>query len=203
MCAHISPPCQASFLLPHSPRSSRGTRPSSLGSTALPASPLFHTWWCAYASPNLPVHPTRPFLPCPQVHSLHLHLYFCPANRYICTIFSRLHIYALTYDICFSLSDWLHSSISAKSGFQTLSIRCFQKNSGLKLRTHPLFSDFTGTFLCRKQCHWPKGRDPQGNTTNSNWNMHQFNFTNNEYILHLIHSLIYLIFWLWEQEFYL
>ena len=24
---------------------------------------------------------------CPQLHSLHLHLYFCPADRFICTIF--------------------------------------------------------------------------------------------------------------------
>ena len=94
--------------------------------------------------------------------------------------FTRLHIYALIYDICFSLSDLLHSfSSSAKSGFQTLSIFCFQKNSNLKLRTHSLFSDFTGTFLYRKECHWPKGRDPQGNTANNDWNMYQFNFTNN------------------------
>ena len=38
-----------------------------------------------------------------------LRLYFCFTNRLICTIFSRFHIYALTYqyDICFSLSDCL------------------------------------------------------------------------------------------------
>ena len=37
---------------------------------------------------------TSLFLPCKQVHLYH---------------FSRFHIYTLTYDICFSLSDLLHS----------------------------------------------------------------------------------------------
>ena len=31
--------------------------------------------------------PPSPSLPCPHVHSLHLCLYSCPANRFICTIF--------------------------------------------------------------------------------------------------------------------
>ena len=49
---------------------------------------------------------------CSQVHSLHLSLYSCSTNRFISTIFllfSRFHLYALIYDICFSLSDLLHS----------------------------------------------------------------------------------------------
>ena len=40
----------------------------------------------------------------PQVCSLYLRLYSCPANRFISTIFSRFHIYALIYDTCFSLT---------------------------------------------------------------------------------------------------
>ena len=46
---------------------------------------------------------------CPHVCSVYLPLYFCTANKFICTIFSRVHIYALIYNICFSLSDLLHS----------------------------------------------------------------------------------------------
>ena len=45
--------------------------------------------------------------PCPQVHSLRLHLYSCPASRFIRTIyfsFFRFHIYVLAYSICFSLT---------------------------------------------------------------------------------------------------
>ena len=56
----------------------------------------------AYPSPS----------PCPQVHSLRLHLYSCPAPRFFRTIFFfffRFHIYVLAYGICFSLSDLLHS----------------------------------------------------------------------------------------------
>ena len=56
----------------------------------------------AYPSPS----------PCPQVHSLHLRLYSCPAPRFFRTFFFffvRFHIYVLAYGIGFSLSDLLHS----------------------------------------------------------------------------------------------
>ena len=55
----------------------------------------------AYTPPSL----------CPQVHSLHLCLYFCPAPRFFRTIFLKyiFHIYVLAYGICFSASDLLHS----------------------------------------------------------------------------------------------
>ena len=49
---------------------------------------------------------------CPQVHSLRLRLYSCPAPRFFRNIFFsffRFHIYVLVYGICFSLSDLLHS----------------------------------------------------------------------------------------------
>ena len=45
---------------------------------------------------------------CPQVPSLCLCLYSCPAVRFISTIFLD-SIYMLIYDICFSFSDLLHS----------------------------------------------------------------------------------------------
>ena len=49
--------------------------------------------------------PAYPSLsPCHQVHCLHLHLYSCPAPRFLRTIFkNRFHIYVLAYGICFSL----------------------------------------------------------------------------------------------------
>ena len=51
--------------------------------------------------------------PCPQLHSLCLHLYSCHVTRFIITSFFvvvvRFHIYVLAYNICFSLSDLLHS----------------------------------------------------------------------------------------------
>ena len=52
-----------------------------------------------------------PLLPplCPHLCSLHLHLYFFPANLFISNIFSGFHIYALIYDISFSVSYLLHS----------------------------------------------------------------------------------------------
>ena len=46
---------------------------------------------------------------CLYVCFLRLWLYFCFLYKIIYTNFSRFHIYALTYDICFSLSDLLHS----------------------------------------------------------------------------------------------
>ena len=42
-------------------------------------------------------------IPCLHICSLHLHLYSCPANRVICTIFPRFHIHVLIYDFFFLL----------------------------------------------------------------------------------------------------
>ena len=54
----------------------------------------FYTYCCIYVNPNLPIHPTTTTPPpstfppwCPYVCSLHLCLYFCPANWFIWTIF--------------------------------------------------------------------------------------------------------------------
>ena len=67
----------------------------------------------------------------PQLHvsticSLSLHLHCCPANRFIGTIFldsiyTYIYIYmcVCVYDICFSLSDLLHS---LKSNHFTLQV---------------------------------------------------------------------------------
>ena len=53
--------------------------------------------------------------PCPQVHSLHLCLYSCLSTRFVSTVFFRFHIYALAYNICFSLSDLLHCMTDSRS----------------------------------------------------------------------------------------
>ena len=63
-------------------------------------------YFCQCYSLNLS-HPL--LLPlCPQVHSLFLHLYSCPENRFISTIFSRFHMYVLVniFSFFFSLSFW-------------------------------------------------------------------------------------------------
>ena len=64
---------------------------------------------CQSQSPNSFHSPLPSPLIVSTVHYLHLHLQFCPENRFICTIFSRFHIYSLIFYICFCLSDLLHS----------------------------------------------------------------------------------------------
>ena len=66
--------------------------------------------------------------PCPQVHSLHLCLYSCPAPRFFRTFFFRFHIYVLAYGICFSLSDLLHSvwqTLGPSTSIQIVQFRFF------------------------------------------------------------------------------
>ena len=78
----------------------------------LPSSYLFYIRYSIYVNSTvtLPQLPPPLHLPCPQVHSLCLHLYSCLGIRFISTIFLffRFHIYVLAYGICFSLSDLLH-----------------------------------------------------------------------------------------------
>ena len=74
--------------------------------------------------------PAYPFLsPCPQVHSLPLRLYSSPAPRFIRTIlflfFFRFRICVFAYGICFSLSDFLHSSVSALGKDPSLPLSSF------------------------------------------------------------------------------
>ena len=48
-------------------------------------------------------HPFLTLTTCP--FSVSASRYTCPGNRYICTIFSKFHVYGLIYVICSSLSD--------------------------------------------------------------------------------------------------
>ena len=58
-----------------------------------------------------PLNSSKPPLPpwCPHVWPLHLCIYFCFANRFICTILLNSTSYTFIYDICFTLSDLIHS----------------------------------------------------------------------------------------------
>ena len=78
----------------------------------------------AYPSPS----------PCPQVHSLRLHLYSCPAPKFFRTIFFFFwfHIYVLAYSICFSLSDLLHSVWQTLGPSTSLQITQFRETVFLK-----------------------------------------------------------------------
>ena len=77
---------------------------------------------------------------CPQVHSLQLHLYSCPAPRFIRTIIYlfifRFHIYVFAYGICFSLSDLLHSvwqTLGPSTSLQITQFRFFLWLSNIPL----------------------------------------------------------------------
>ena len=61
----------------------------------------YYTFGSVYMSVLLSLCPTFPSPPppCPQVHSLCLHLYFCPATRFISTICFRFNLHALAYGI--------------------------------------------------------------------------------------------------------
>ena len=109
----ISPPSCASLPLPHSTLLGDHKAPSwsPCAMQLLPTS--YFTFGSVYMSMLLfhfiPAYPSPS--PCPPFYSLHLHLYSCPTPRFIRTLFFlfRFHIYVLAYNICFSLSDLLHS----------------------------------------------------------------------------------------------
>ena len=111
---HIHPlppesPCKPLSPSHHS-RSSQSTGLSSLYYSNSPL-PIYFTYGDVYIS--MPLNSSHPLLPrvCLQVHSLHLHLFSCPEiHQYA---FSRFHINALIYNICFSLSGILHSVLQA------------------------------------------------------------------------------------------
>ena len=110
---------------------------------------LFYTYWWIYVNPNLPIHTSRPcfprlvciclfstsvslFLPCKLVHLFH---------------FSRFHIYALIYDICFSLSDLLHSVWQSLG--PSMSLQMTQFRSFLWLSNIPFYIYTTSSLSIR------------------------------------------------------
>ena len=75
----------------------------------------FNTHQCVHVNLNLPIHHSKTPTPChfPPLASISL-FSTCVSQFLSCKSvhlyhFPRFHIYALIYDICFSLSDLLHS----------------------------------------------------------------------------------------------
>ena len=88
-----------------------------------------------YVNPNLSIHPTFPYPPwCPYICSLHLWLFFCFANKSPVP-FSRLHIWEVLYDICFSV--WLIHSLWHSLG-PSICLEMAQFRSFLWLSNTPL-----------------------------------------------------------------
>ena len=91
ICIYIySLPLEAPSL--HPPHPSRSSQNAELSSQFCTRAsyylPVLHTVICVYVKATLSAQLTHSFPSCiPQVHSWHLHLYSCPANRFICTIF--------------------------------------------------------------------------------------------------------------------
>ena len=75
----------------------------------------FYTYQCIHVNPNLPIHHTTTPSPCHFTPLVSIRLFstsvsqFLPCKPVHLYHFSRFHIYVLIYDICFSLSDILHS----------------------------------------------------------------------------------------------
>ena len=101
----------------------------------------FYTHQCIHVNPNHPIQHTH--LPPPLLSPLGVHtfaLYICVSISALQTSssipFSRFHIYALIYDICFSLSDLLHSvwqSLDASTSLQMTQFRSFLWLSNIPL----------------------------------------------------------------------
>lgn len=91
-CIHMHP----ALGLPPTPTHPRSSRSAELTSW-LPRSS--HQQLCAqqcvYVGPHLPACSTRPLPFCLPVSSLHLRLYSCPVNRFLCTTFLNMCEYTV------------------------------------------------------------------------------------------------------------
>ena len=109
----------------------------------------FYTHQCIHINPNLPIHHT----PTPTAHCfpplVSIRLFstsaslFLPCKPVPLYHFSRFHIYALIYDICFSLSDLLHSvwqSLDSSTCLQMTQFRSFLWLSNIPLHICTTFS---------------------------------------------------------------
>ena len=69
----------------------------------LPTSYLFYTRYCIYARAIFQSVSPSPSPLCLHIHFLHLRLYSCPENRFICTIFLySIHIWYLFFSFWFT-----------------------------------------------------------------------------------------------------
>ena len=106
---------------------------------------------CQSQSPNSSHHhPSATFPPwCPYICSLHLCLLFLSCKLVHLYHFSKFHIYALIYDICFSPSDLLHSVSQSLDPYMSLQMTQFC--SFLWLSNSPLYICTTSSFFIRSE----------------------------------------------------
>ena len=115
------------------------TQLKQLSSSRLPFKKTV-VYTCQSWSPN-PSHPHPP--------SVSIHLFFMSVSLFLlCEYvhlyhFSRFHIYALTYDICFSLSDLLHSVWQSLGPSTSLQMAQFNSFSWLSNIPFYLFTTFS------------------------------------------------------------
>ena len=69
-----------------------------------PTSYLFYTWYCTYVNAAFLIHPFLSY-PAVSTSSLHLHLYFFPANNFISTIFLDSICCNMILKGCLGLAD--------------------------------------------------------------------------------------------------
>ena len=116
----------------------------------------FYTHQCIPVNPNLPIHHTTPHPtsqpphPCRFPPLVSIRLFSASVSQFLCCKpvhlyhFSRFHMYALIHDICFSLSDLLHSvwqSLDASTSLQMTQFRSF-----LWLSNIPLYACTTSSL---------------------------------------------------------
>ena len=154
ICVHISPPSWVSSHLCHGRSLSR-----------VP----YRFWLIIYfihssiymlipISQFIPPHPFPSWCPY-QVYSVQLCLYYCFANSSFCKInarkkshFSRFHMYALIYDICFSLSDLLQyvwQSISSSTSLRVAQFCAFLWLSNILLYICTIFHFVYNVFFTK------------------------------------------------------
>ena len=104
---HISPPSWASLLCHPTPLGHLSVPDwDSCAVQQLPTNYLFYTWQCIYVSATFSICPTLTFCGCVRMPVLY---WVCQKH------FSRLHMYALICNTCFSPSDLLHSMRGTRS----------------------------------------------------------------------------------------
>ena len=114
---------------------------------------------CAYVSILLSQFvPPSPPPPCTHIRPLYPHLSSCPANRLISTVTLEFHVYVLTYNICFSLSDLLHSVWQTLGSSTSLQILCPHTN----YFKYDESSSFSSVLLGKVQWMWVEISDEIG-----------------------------------------
>ena len=119
----------------HPSRSPQSTRLSSLSYAAGSHEPsiLHLVVYTGQVQSSSSFHP-HSLLSCPYLHSQHLHLYYYPANRFICIIFLDSYICITIWYLFFSF--WLHSlwqALGSSTSLQLTQIHPFLWLSNIPL----------------------------------------------------------------------